>query len=113
MADYIEIVTDDVDALVAFYEASHGLKFGSPDADLGHARVAERADGSLIGIRKPLASHETPIMRTYIGVDDISLVTKKAVEAGGVLAYGPTGQGKRGTFSIVFAGGVQHGFWQR
>jgi predicted enzyme related to lactoylglutathione lyase len=75
--------------------------------------VAERADGSLVGVRKPLASHETAIVRTYFGVDDISAVTKKAVEAGAVLAYGPTGQGKRGTFAILFAGGVQHGLWQR
>lgn len=112
-ADYVEIVTSDVDALIALYERMHGLSFGPPDPDLGQARVASRADGSLVGIRTPLASHEQPIMRTYLAVDDIAAAAKKAEESGAVIAYGPTPQGQRGTFAIVIHGGVQHGLWQR
>src|SRR4051812_3922524 len=111
--DYIEIVSDDADALARFYETTLGLSFGAPDADLGQARVATRADGALVGIRKPLASHETPIMRTYFAVDDIAGAVKRAEAAGAVVAYGPARQGERGTFAIVFHGGVQHGLWQR
>ena len=110
---YLEIVSDDVDALTALYQGLHGLSFGPPDADLGQARVATRADGTLVGIRKPLAAHEQPIVRTYLAVDDIQQAAKKAEDSGAIIAYPPTTQGQRGTFAIVIQGGVQHGLWQR
>ena len=91
----------------------HGLCFGPPDPDLGHARVATQADGSLVGIRKPLATHEQPIMRTYLAVEDIQQATKSAVESGATIAYPPTQQANHGTFAIVIQGGVEHGLWQR
>ena len=110
---YLEIVGDDVDALTALYERVHGLSFGPPDPDLGQARVATRPDGTLVGIRKPLAAHEQPIVRTYLAVDDIERAVKKAGGGGAIIAYPPTRQGPRGTFAIVIQGGVQHGLWQR
>jgi predicted enzyme related to lactoylglutathione lyase len=110
---YLEIVSNDVDALVGLYERMHGLSFGPPDADLGQARVATRPDGTLVGIRKPLAAHEQPIVRTYLAVDDIQDAVKKAEQHGALIAYPPTRQGQRGTFAIVIQGGVQHGLWQR
>lgn len=109
---YLEIVTDDTETLVAVYAGVHGLSFGSPDPDLGLARVASQADGSLIGIRKPLAAHEQPITRAYLTVADIGEAVKKAEAAGAVVAYPPTRQGARGTFAILIEGGVQHGLWQ-
>lgn len=110
---YLEIVSDNVDALTALFRDLHGLSFGPPDPDLGQARVATRESGTLVGIRTPLADHETPIMRTYVEVDDIHEAVRKAEEAGAVTAYPPTLQGQRGTFAIVFHGGVQLGLWQR
>lgn len=110
---YLEIVTRDVDSACALYEELHGLSFGPPDPDLGGARVAEWPDGSLVGIRAPLAEHESPIVRTYLAVDDIELAVKAAEERGATLAYPPTRQGERGTFAIFFEGDVQHGLWQR
>lgn len=110
---YLEIVSDDVDASTALHQRLHGLTFGPPDADLGQARVATRGDGSLVGIRKPLASHEEPIVRLYTEVEDIQRAVKEAEELGATIAYPPTLQGKRGTFAIFFHGGVQHGLWQR
>jgi hypothetical protein len=68
---YLEIVSNDVDTLTGLYERIHGLSFGPPDPDLGQARVATGADGTLVGIRRPLAAHEQPIMRTYLAVEDI------------------------------------------
>ena len=68
---YMEIVSNDADALCGLYERVHGLSFGPPDADLGQARVAIARDGTLVGIRKPLAAHEAPIIRTYVAVEDI------------------------------------------
>jgi predicted enzyme related to lactoylglutathione lyase len=110
---YLEIVSTDVEALVALYQRIHGLTFGPPDPDLGQARVATRTDGGLVGIRAPSAAHEQPIVRAYFAVDDIRQTVKIAEDAGAFVAYPPTHQGERGTFAIVLQGGVQHGFWQR
>jgi len=109
---YLEIVTNDVDAVTGLYERVHGLSFGPPDTDLGLARVAAREDGALVGVRKPLAAHEQPIMRTYLTVEDIREAVKEAEDAGATIAYGPTRQGRQGTFAIVILGGVEHGLWQ-
>jgi predicted enzyme related to lactoylglutathione lyase len=110
---YLEIVSNDVDTLTALYERIHHLSFGPPDADLGEAHVAARPDGTLVGIRKPLAAHEQPIVRTYLAVDDIEQAVQKAEAAGAIVAYPPTRQGQRGTFAILIQGDVQHGLWQR
>ena len=75
--------------------------------------LEKRADGSLVGIRKPLAAHEQPIVRTYLAVDDIQRAVDEAGKGGAMVAYGPTRQGQRGTFAILLHGGVQHGLWQR
>jgi predicted enzyme related to lactoylglutathione lyase len=110
---YLEIVSNDVDTLTALYQRMHGLAFGPPDPDLGQARVATRTDGTLVGIRKPLAAHEEPIVRTYLAVEDIQQAVKQAEDSGATIAYPPTRQGQRGIFAIVIQGDVQHGLWQR
>lgn len=110
---YLEIVCKDVAAQCDALERVHGLSFGPPVADLGGARVANPADGSLVGVRAPLAEHEQPIIRTYLEVKDISKAIKEAEAAGGVVAYPPTKQGETGTWAIYFLGDVQFGLWQR
>ena len=110
---YVEIVSNDVDTLIGLYQRMHGLSFGPPDPDLGQARVATHVDGTLVGIRQPLAAHEQPLMRTYLAVDDIHHAVQQAEDAGATMAYGPTRQGQRGTFAIVLQGNVEHGLWQR
>jgi hypothetical protein len=109
----LEIVGNDVDSLAAFYQQTYGLSFGPPDPDLGQARVATHANGSLVGIRKPLAAHEQPIVRAYIEVDDIHQAAEKAEKSGATIAYPPTQQGDRGTFAIIIQGDLEHGLWQR
>ncbi len=110
---YLEIVSNDVDLLATLYERLHGFSFGGPEPDLGLARVATQADGSLVGIRSPLAEHEQPITRTYFAVEDIQHAVHEAEASGATIAYPPTRQGGRGTFAIVIQGGVEHGLWQR
>ncbi|HET9620533.1 MAG TPA: hypothetical protein VFP84_04125 [Kofleriaceae bacterium] len=109
---YLEIVSHDSDAVIAVYERVHGLAFGAPDPDLGQARVATLGDGSLLGVRRPLAAHESPITRTYVAVDDIARATQAAAAHGAIVAYPPTKQGARGTFAIVIVGDTQLGLWQ-
>lgn len=82
-----EIVSDDVDTLTGLYQRLHGLSFGPPDPDLGQARVAAHVDGTLVGIRKLLAVHERPIVRTYLAVDDIHQAVTLAEDAGVTIAY--------------------------
>ena len=110
---YLEIVSNDVDALTGLYQRVHGLSFGPPDTDLGQARVATQADGALVGIRNPLAAHEQPIMRTYIAVDDIEQAVRRAEESGATIAYPPTRQGNQGIFAILIQGALEHGLWRR
>ena len=110
---YVEMVCRDVAAQCAALERIHGLTFGPAVADLGLARVARARDGSLIGVRAPMAAHEQPVVRTYLEVDDIAHAVGEAEAAGGVVAYPPTRQGDTGTWAIYFLGDVQIGLWQR
>ena len=110
---YLEIVCADVNTQCAALERVHGVSFGAPVADLGQARIAEASDGSLIGVRAPLAEHEQPIVRNYYEVDDIVKAVADAEAAGGVIAFGPTKIGDTGNWAIYFVGGIQLGLWQR
>jgi predicted enzyme related to lactoylglutathione lyase len=112
MGNYIEVVSTDVADTIALFEATHGLVFGAAKPDLGHARAAVLDDGSLLGVRAPLAPHDDPITRVYLGVDDITAAVTAAEKAGAVLAYGPVEQGGSGTFAIVIHAGAQLGYWQ-
>ena len=110
---YLEIVCHDVAAQCAALERVHGVSFGPAVADLGQARVAEAPNGSLIGVRAPLAEHEQPIVRTYLEVEDIATAVEEAAAAGAAIAYPPTRQGDTGTWAIYILGDVQIGLWQR
>ncbi len=110
---YLEIVTSDVNAVCAAYEAANGMKFGAPDAGLGDARTAEMPGGGLVGIRAPLRSTEAPVVRPYWLVNDIEEAVAAVVKAGGELAVPPMQIPGHGTFAIYLQGGVDHGLWQR
>ena len=110
---YLEIVTRDVDAVCAAYEAANGQRFGPPDAGLGNARTAAFPGGGLVGVRAPLRESEEPVVRPYWLVDDIESAVAAAVDAGGELAHPPLEIPGHGTFAIYVKGGVEHGLWQR
>ncbi|MEM8486777.1 MAG: hydroxylase [Bacteroidota bacterium] len=110
---YLEYVTNDVNALCATFEATHGVSFGEPDAPLGGARTTALHEGGMLGIRAPLSESETPIVRAYTLVDDIEAATAQAADAGAVVALPPTEIQGHGTCAILIQGGVQSGLWQR
>lgn len=112
-AHYVEIVSKRADDQIKSLEKVHGLSFGPKIQDLGQARVATAADGSMVGVRAPLAEHEKPIVRVYFEVADINKAVKAAEEAGALVAYPPTKQGETGTWAIYILGGIQHGLWQK
>jgi predicted enzyme related to lactoylglutathione lyase len=110
---YLEVVTEEVDAVCAAYAAATGAQFGEPDAGLGNARTAAMPGGGLVGVRAPLRETEAPVVRPYWLVDDIEAAVASAVEAGGEIAHPPMEIPGHGTFAIYLRGGIDHGFWQR
>lgn len=109
---YLEIVTNDIDAVCAAYASANGVQFGAPDAGLGNARTATLADGGLVGVRAPLRDTEEPVVRPYWLVEDIEAAVAAIVEAGGKIAVPPMEIPGHGTFAIYLQGGNDHGLWQ-
>lgn len=109
---YFEVVTPELDAACAAWSKVHGVDFGEPVGAMGQARMATMPDGAWVGIRKPLADHESTTTRAYHEVEDIAAAMKAAESAGATLAYGPMEQGDYGTFAIYILDDVQYGLWQ-
>lgn len=109
---FLEIVTPDVDAMCATYEAATGAVFGDPVPEFGNARTADMPGGGFLSIRAPLNDVEEPIVRPYWLVDDIQASWEAALEAGAEAAHPPLEIPGRGTFAIYILGGVHHGLWQ-
>lgn len=109
---YLEIVTDDVDAVCASYVAAHGVAFSDPDGSLGGARTAELAGGGSVGVRAPLRESEAPVVRPYALVEDIEAAVAEVAEAGGSIALPPMEIPGRGTIAIYVVGGNECGLWQ-
>ncbi len=110
---YLEIVTNEVDAVCAAYAAAMGVQFGKPDASLGNARTTSMPGGGLMGVRAPLRETEMPVVRPYWLVTDIEAAITAAVKAGGVLALPPMTIPGHGTCAIYIQGGIDHGLWQK
>jgi predicted enzyme related to lactoylglutathione lyase len=109
---YLEIVTRDVDAVIAAYSSAINLQFGAPDTRLGGARTAPLAGGGLVGVRAPLRADEDPVVRPYWLVPDIEAALAAAVRLGGQTAHAPLEIPGHGTFAIYYQGGNDHGLWQ-
>lgn len=109
---YLEIVTEDVDAVIAAYTSALDVQFGEPDARLGGARTAALAGGGLVGVRAPLREDEDPVVRPYWLVPDIDAALSTAVQAGGQTAHPPLEIPGHGTFAIYYQAGNDHGLWQ-
>lgn len=109
---YLEIVTPDVEATCTGLEQMHGIRFGEAEAGLGNARTAELSDGGRIGVRAPMADHESPITRPYVLVDDIEAAVKAAEAAGAKIALPATEIPGHGMFAVYILGDIQHGLWQ-
>jgi len=109
---YLEIVTQDVEGTIAIFEASNGVTFSGPIAELGNARLADVPGGSQMSVRAPMHDAEAPVTRTYFLTDDIEAATEAAIAAGAELAHPPMEIPGRGKFSIFFHGENQFGYWQ-
>jgi predicted enzyme related to lactoylglutathione lyase len=109
---YLEIVTNEVDAVCAAYAAANGVQFNGRDAALGNARTAALAGGGLVGVRASLHESEQPVVRPYWLVDDIEAALAAAVKAGAQIAHPPLEIPGHGTFAIYIHGGVHHGLWK-
>jgi predicted enzyme related to lactoylglutathione lyase len=110
---YLEIVTNDVDAVCSTYAATHQVRFSDPEIGLGNARTAPLPGGGLLGVRAPLRETENPVVRPYWLVSDIQAAVAAVVKAGGEIAHPPMEIPGHGTFAIYLLGGNDHGLWQR
>ena len=108
---YLEIVTQNVDAVCAAYEKSTGAQFCAPEELLGNARVADIAGGR-IGIRAPMHETETPVVRPYFLVDDVENTLENVVKTGGEIIHAPLEIPGFGKFAIYVQGGNQLGVWE-
>lgn len=109
---FLEIVTPDVDGACNLYSMMYGITFGDADQNLGGARTADLDGGGMIGVRAPLRDTETPVVRSYVLVDDISAAVAAAAEVGAEIASPPTEIAGYGQFAIVIHGGIESGLWQ-
>lgn len=110
---YLEIVTQEVDAICERYSLLHDVKFSENVPNLGGARTAKLENGGMIGIRAPLRETEKPIVRHYILVDDIQATVDSAAKNGGEVAVPPMELQGYGTCSIVIQDGIETGYWQK
>ena len=110
---YLEIVTNEVDAVCATYATANGVRFSDPDPVLGYARTAALLGGALLGVRAPLRETENPVVRSYWLVDDIQAAVARVEHAGGTIALPPMELPGHGTCAIYIQGGIEHGLWQR
>lgn len=109
---FLEIVTPDVDSACDLYSMMYGVTFGDANPDLGGARTADLGGGGMLGIRGPLRDTETPVVRPYVLVDDISAAVSAAAIAGAEIAMMPTEITGYGQFAIIIHGGIESGLWQ-
>ena len=109
---YLEIVSPDVDVIIAAYEAAHNVQFGEADELLGGARTCGMADGTVVGVRGPLRETEEPVVRPYWLVEDIEKAVNLVKAQGAEIAIPPLEIPGKGTFSIYILGSIDHGLWQ-
>lgn len=109
---YLEIVTQDVDAVCKVQEQIHGVKFSDGDPALGNARTASLSNGGIIGVRAPMHASEESIVRPYLLVENIEAALAIAEKAGGEIAHPPMTIPGHGKFAIYIQGGIHHGLWQ-
>jgi uncharacterized protein len=113
---YLEIVTNDVDAVCAMYSKVYGItSWSAPNPHLGNAVTAPlETHGGTIGVRAPMHDQETPVIRPYGLVPDVVEAVKAATtEPGATVAVPPLQLGGgHGTCAIVIQAGVEYGFWQ-
>ena len=109
---YLEIVTEESEALCKQYEAIHGVTFSDPDPMLGSARIAKFGNGSSLAIRGPMREGEAPVIRPYTLVENLKEAVAAAAEAGAEVALPEMEIPGHGTIAIVIQGGIECGFWQ-
>lgn len=109
---YLEIVTDDAEAVCKLYADLYGIEFSDPVTELGGARTSDLAGAGSVGIRKPMHAGEKPVVRPYVLVDDIDAAVKLAKAAGAQIAVPSMEIPGRGKIAIFVLGGIESGLWQ-
>ena len=112
VAQYLEIVTPDVNATCDALAKLHSVSFSAPDVALGNARTAELKGGGKIGVRAPMRADEQPVVRPYLLVEDLATAVAAAEAAGATIALPHMEIPGHGKIAIYILGGIQHGLWE-
>jgi uncharacterized protein len=136
---YLEIVTNDVDAVCEVYSKSFKaassmkdddtnsfeLDFSPPNPKLGNARTLLLRSGTRIGVRPPMHDQEEPVVRPYIRVANCAAAMNAIAHDAKNSSHAPdspnafvmvppmTVGDNEGICAIaMLPGGFQAGFWQ-
>ncbi|MBO6793811.1 MAG: hypothetical protein JJ895_07870 [Balneolaceae bacterium] len=109
---YLEIVSNDVQAVCDTYSTIHSVTFSEPVEGLGNALTTTLSDGSMIGVRKPMHETEVPTIRPYWLVKDVQKAYDLALNSGATEAHPPLEIPGIGKFAIYINGDIMQGLWQ-
>jgi len=109
---YLEVVTNEVEAMCAKYSAFHQVEFSEPTQELGNARVADLEHGGRIGVRAPMHDQEPLEIRPYWLVKDAQIALDAVMAKGATMAHPAMQIPGQGTFALYVLDGIMQGFWQ-
>ena len=100
---WCELMTDDVDAALAFYQNVIGWTVETVDVGMGPYHVMNVGEQPVCGIlAKPAEAAGAPNCWTsYITVDDVDQRVEQAQAAGGTVVVGPMDIPTVGRFAVI------------
>lgn len=116
---WLELTTEDPEAVQDFYRGVFGWRFSEPDADLG-GYISIEAGGtsvggltSSVGMQCPEDGEIPNSWDVYLAVNNADAAVEQAVSSGARLLTGPHDAGDAGRFAMVLdPAGAPIGLWQ-
>jgi uncharacterized protein len=97
---WVDIGTPDLPAAVAFYGDLLGWEAQDMGEEAGHYTIVSK-DGKQVAAISPAQQPGPPRWTTYVNVDDVDAVTKKAETAGGSVIVPPMDVMEAGRMAII------------
>jgi predicted enzyme related to lactoylglutathione lyase len=88
VASWVDIGTGDPGAALRFYSELFGWEGQDMGEEAGHYTIVSK-DGKMVAAISPAQDPGPPRWTTYVNVDDVDAVTKKAESAGGTVIMAP------------------------
>lgn len=85
---WVDIATTDLEAGLSFYSQLLGWELQDMGEEAGHYTMVSK-DGKMVAGMSPAQDPGPPSWMTYVNVDDVDEVAKRAVAAGGTIVVAP------------------------